>query len=80
VLDGKEHTFSFPDAKHKTHAGTCKLLNKSTLERTVNHDNGKMITTIMATISKDGKTIEEVWAGKTEEGKPINLVYVFDKQ
>jgi hypothetical protein len=80
VLDGKEHIFTFPDAKHRTHASTCKLINERTLERTVNHDNGKMVTTTKARISTDGKTIEEVWTGKTEQGKPIDLLYVFDKQ
>jgi hypothetical protein len=80
VLDGKEHTFTLPDAKHNSHTSTCKLIDERTLERVVNHDNGKMVTTARTSVSSDGKTMKETWTGKTEDGKAIDLLYVFDKQ
>jgi len=49
----------------------------------VNHDNGKMIATQLVTISADGKTMEQVWSGKSEDGSPINEYdrdEIFDRQ
>ena len=80
VLDGKEHAFTLPDAKHSSHTATCKLIDARTMERIVNHDNGKMITTSRTAVSTDGRTLQEVWTGKTEDGKPIDLLYVFDRE
>jgi hypothetical protein len=50
------------------------------MERTVNHDNGKLVTTMLSTVSMDGKVMEELWIDKTEDGRAIKSLHVFDKQ
>ena len=83
VVDGKERPFTLSDAKHSSHTASCKLINERKLELTVNHDNGKVITTQLVPISADGKTMEQVWSGKSEDGSPLSqydLFQVFDRQ
>jgi hypothetical protein len=83
VGDGKERAFTLSDEKHSSHTVSCKFINECKLEITVNHDNGKMITTQLVTISADGKTMEQVWSGKSEDGSPINEYdrdEIFDRQ
>jgi hypothetical protein len=77
VVDGKERTFAFRDAKHSSHTVSCQLINERTLEVTVNHDNGKLITTQIVTISTDGKTlVQKMEAPSTS----MTFGQVFDRQ
>ena len=72
VADGKEHPYTIRDGKHSSHTASCKILNERKLEIIENHDNGKVITTFLATISADGKTLEEAWSNKSEDGSPLS--------
>jgi len=80
ILDGKQRPLTVPDAKHRTHEASCRLIDSRTMKRTVNHDNGKLVTTMLSTVSMDGKVMEELWIEKTEDGRAIKSLHVFDKQ
>jgi hypothetical protein len=80
ILDGRERPLSLPDAKHSSHEASCRLIDTRTIERTVHHDKGKLVTTIITTVSTDGKIMNEVSTDKAEDGRVVKSVYVFDKQ
>lgn len=56
-----------------------KRINDSTIESSRKKD-GKLVWTLRAVISNDGKTRTLYWKGKNAEGAPRTAVYVFDRE
>jgi len=79
-FDGKYHPLEYPaDAKHKTHTVVYRRIDESTLEFTIDHDNGTMHTTTRHTVAADRRTMTEIWSGVDEKGQPIRLEIVLTK-
>jgi hypothetical protein len=56
-----------------------KRINDSTIESSRKKD-GKVVWTLRAVISKDGKTRTLYWKGKNAKGEARTAVFVFDKK
>jgi hypothetical protein len=56
-----------------------KRINDSTIEDSRKKD-GKLVWTLRAVVSKDGKTRTLYWKGKNAKGEPRTAVFVFDKE
>jgi len=60
-------------------AVSLKRIDANTIE-TLQKKDGKVVMTITAKVSKDGKTRTSTWHGKNAEGKDVHNVVAFDRQ
>ena len=75
--DGKEHKVDNPDGSSVMVA--VKKVNDHTLDVTVNQ-NGKLLQTVKAVVSKDGKTMTATVKGEDPKGRKLDNVEVLEKQ
>lgn len=82
VFDGKSHASELSeDAKHKHHTIRFERIGPGIIERKVDHDHGKLLSSYRHTISPDRRTITVLTASADEEtGKPIRRTLIFEKQ
>ena len=75
--DGKEHKIDNPDGSSVMVA--VKKVNDRTLNVTVKQ-NLKLLQTVKAVVSKDGKTMTATVKGEDPKGRKLNNVEVLEKQ
>ena len=75
-VDGKDYPVTGSAVANTV---SLKKLADGSIERTDKKD-GKVVQTLVRTVSKDGKTMTVTQKGKTAQGAPIDNVMVFDKQ
>ncbi|MDX1981518.1 MAG: hypothetical protein SFV51_14720 [Bryobacteraceae bacterium] len=82
VFDGKNHPVELGgDAKHTHHTMRFERKGPGVIERKVDHDHGKVISTLRHTLSPDGKTITVLSFGSDDgTGKPYKATVVFEKR
>lgn len=82
VFDGKSHPVELGvDAKHTHHTMMFERKGPGVIERKVDHDHGKVISTYRHKLSPDGKTITVLsFSSDDGTGKPYNTTLVFEKR
>jgi hypothetical protein len=75
--DGKEHKIEGPDGSSVMVA--VKKINDHTLDVKVTQ-NGKLLQTVKAVVSKDGKTMTNTVKGEDPKGRKLDMVEVLEKQ
>lgn len=82
VFDGKNHPVELGiDAKHTHHSMRFERRGPGVIERTVDHDHGKVISTYRHTLSPDGKTITVLsFSSDDGTGKPYKTTQVLEKR
>lgn len=87
--DGSKRTFSYTfryDGKEYPVTGgtfdliSAKRINATTTVSQTRNTANKLTQTTRNVISKDGKTKTSTITGSDGDGKPVNLVYVYEKQ
>lgn len=79
------YTFRYDGKEYPVTGGTfdsisAKRTNASTTVSQVRNTANKLAQTTRNVISKDGKTRISTITGTDGDGKPVNLVYVYEKQ
>jgi hypothetical protein len=75
--DGQDHKIDNPDGTSVMVA--VKKVNDHTLDVTVKQ-NGKVLQTVKAVVSKNGKTMTSTIKGQDQKGRKIDNVEVLEKQ
>jgi hypothetical protein len=75
--DGKEHQIDAPNSPSVMVA--VKKINGHTLHVTVKQ-NEKLVDTVQAVVSKDGKTMTTTEKGEDQKGRKLDNTLVFEKQ
>jgi hypothetical protein len=79
--DGREHPFNLSgETRHRTHTVLWTRIDANTVERRINHDNGKEYTTERLAVSPDGNTLTETHWGKHVDGTAYEVVESFVRQ
>jgi hypothetical protein len=74
--DGKEYAMTGSAAANGV---VLRRIDANTIE-TVRKKDGKVVTSNITFISRDGKTRSNVFQGKNGQGEPITWIAVFDKE
>ena len=82
VFDGKSHAAELGvDAKHSHHSMRFERKAPGVIERIVDHDHGKVISSYRHTLSPDGKTITAFSSNSDDgTGKPYRSTLVFERR
>jgi hypothetical protein len=82
IFDGKNHTSDLgEDANHAHHTMRFERLGPGVIQRTTDHDHGKVTSTYRHTLSPDGKTITVTRAGTDNgKGKPYRATLVLERK
>jgi len=82
VFDGKKHPVELGiDAKHTHHTMQFERKGPRAIERKVDHDHGKVISTYQHTLSPDGKAITvRSFSSDDGTGRKYNATLVFEKR
>ena len=76
--DGKAHKIEAPPAPPIMVA--VKKVNDHTLDVTVKQPDGKLLETVKAVVSHDGKSITVTDKGEDPKGRKLDNIEVFEKQ
>lgn len=82
IFDGKDHSSDLGvDAKHQHHTMRFERIGPGIIQRTVDHDHGKVISTYRHTLSPNGKAIT-VTSTSTDDGNGnlYRTTQVFEKR
>ena len=80
-FDGQEHPYrGTADTKHRKHSILSKRIDDHTVERRINHDDGKLITTDRLVISPDGRELTITRFQHPSDGTPSETVLIFVRQ
>jgi hypothetical protein len=79
--DGKEHPVeAAADAVHRKHTILWKRIDDHTIEGRINHDDGKLYTTLRLVVSPDGSELTQTGRGQSSDGTPVETLLTFVRQ
>jgi hypothetical protein len=74
--DGKDYPMTGSSAANSV---VLRRIDANTIE-TIRKRDGKVVTSNITFISRDGKTRSNVFQGRSAQGEPITWIAVFDKE